>query len=431
MKVVYARQDFPEEWRHSIFLAGPTPRNPKTPSWRPRALEILEELGYGGVVFVPEPEDGQWATNYLDQTEWERDGLEFADRIVFWVPRDLVSMPAFTTNVEFGWWIQSGKAVYGRPDGAEKTRYLDWLAGENDAGVHDTLEATLAKAIDGWDMYGTRRAGERHVPSDLWVTPMFRGWYNALRDAGNRLDDAKVLWTFRMPKKRVVFSYVLWVKVWIASEGRFKDNEWVFARSDIASIVLYRPPLSAANVDPAEEPQEYMLDTQLVLVREFRSPGRTDDGFVHEIPGGSTTDDTKLPAQIAAEEVAEETGLDLSSGIRKRAWEKTAAAVKQASKRRLYGQTGLVLDDNRIRPVGTRQLAATLSSHVAHAFAVELTEAEMAQAVRLAASGDAHGVEADTERTYVEVTTVRELLRHPDVDWTTIGIVMRALANPW
>ncbi len=61
MKVVYARQPFPVSWSSSLFLAGPTPRshNPG-PGWRTSqggALEILERLGYDGVVFVPELED--------------------------------------------------------------------------------------------------------------------------------------------------------------------------------------------------------------------------------------------------------------------------------------------------------------------------------------------------------------------------------------
>ena len=36
-------------------------------------------------------------------------------------------MPAFTTNVEFWYWLHTGKVVYGRPDNAEKIKYLDWL----------------------------------------------------------------------------------------------------------------------------------------------------------------------------------------------------------------------------------------------------------------------------------------------------------------
>ena len=36
-------------------------------------------------------------------------------------------MPAFTTNVEFGYWLHSGKVIYGRPNNAKKVKYLDWL----------------------------------------------------------------------------------------------------------------------------------------------------------------------------------------------------------------------------------------------------------------------------------------------------------------
>ena len=36
-------------------------------------------------------------------------------------------MPAFTTNVEFGYWMHSKKIIYGRPDNAVKIKYLDWL----------------------------------------------------------------------------------------------------------------------------------------------------------------------------------------------------------------------------------------------------------------------------------------------------------------
>ena len=58
---------------------------------------------------------------------WEREGLTKASVIVFWIPRSLPDMPAFTTNVEFGYWIHSKKIIYGRPDDAVKIKYLDWL----------------------------------------------------------------------------------------------------------------------------------------------------------------------------------------------------------------------------------------------------------------------------------------------------------------
>lgn len=58
---------------------------------------------------------------------WERIGLTNASVIAFWIPRHLPNMPAFTTNVEFGYWLHTGKVVYDRSNDAEKIKYLDWL----------------------------------------------------------------------------------------------------------------------------------------------------------------------------------------------------------------------------------------------------------------------------------------------------------------
>lgn len=111
----------------SIFLAGPTPREERVKTWRKEACEILEKNGFDGVVYVPEYSTFRPLENYLNQVEWEREALSNASIIVFWIPRELKDMPAFTTNVEFGYWIHSGKIIYGRPDNSRKNGYLDWL----------------------------------------------------------------------------------------------------------------------------------------------------------------------------------------------------------------------------------------------------------------------------------------------------------------
>lgn len=113
--------------KNSIFLAGPTPREEKVASWRVDAVKKLEELGFDGVVFVPEYSTWVPKTNYVDQANWEREALTEATIILFWIPRSLPDMPGFSTNVEFGYWLHSKKVIYGRPDGAPKTKYLDWL----------------------------------------------------------------------------------------------------------------------------------------------------------------------------------------------------------------------------------------------------------------------------------------------------------------
>ncbi len=128
MKVNYSdEQVFKDE--KSIFLAGPTPRSLEVETWRKDAIKILEKLGFDGIVYVPEREFDDRTFNYDNQVWWEREALHNANAIVFWIPRTIPSMPAFTTNVEFGYWISknSGKVIYGRPNESEKNRYLDWL----------------------------------------------------------------------------------------------------------------------------------------------------------------------------------------------------------------------------------------------------------------------------------------------------------------
>ena len=111
----------------SIFLAGPTPRGKDIISWRNEAIKILESLGFDGLVYVLEYSNWKPKDSYVDQAMWERIGLTNASVIAFWIPRRLPDMPAFTTNVEFGYWLHTGKVVYGRPNDAEKIKYLDWL----------------------------------------------------------------------------------------------------------------------------------------------------------------------------------------------------------------------------------------------------------------------------------------------------------------
>ena len=113
--------------KKSIFLAGPTRRNANVENWRTQALKKLDNLGFDGIIYVPEYSDMKPKEDYVQQAIWEREALTNATVILFWIPRQLPDMPAFTTNVEFGYWMHTGKIIYGRPDKAPKTKYLDWL----------------------------------------------------------------------------------------------------------------------------------------------------------------------------------------------------------------------------------------------------------------------------------------------------------------
>jgi 8-oxo-dGTP pyrophosphatase MutT (NUDIX family) len=156
------------------------------------------------------------------------------------------------------------------------------------------------------------------------------------------------------------------------------------SRPDIAAVMLYR----RAGA---------LLDTEIVMVKEFRSPVSNESGFVWELPSGS---DRKTQAwdEVARTEVLEETGLNLEGG--------------------------------RFRRYDARQLAATFSAHKATLFYCELTEEEMAGIRETEGQMRGNNV-TDSEQTYVYVRSLRLLLGNQDsdlhVDWSTLGMIFSVL----
>ena len=150
MKIVYAQKSWhPDDAKKgSVFLAGPTPREHTVPSWRPEALQILKGLGFQGAVFVPEDEVWGMSGSKEQQIAWEWHALCETSVIAFWVPRDIHGgMPAFTTNVEFGMFVGSGKAILGYPESANKMSYLRFHADRVGMFVTHDIQSLLVKAV--------------------------------------------------------------------------------------------------------------------------------------------------------------------------------------------------------------------------------------------------------------------------------------------
>ena len=143
MDIAYARTPLPK----SIFLAGPTPRDDDTRSWRPTALELIRSEGFEGTVFVPENSNGSASFTYDGQVEWELQALHSATVILFWVPRMMKNMPALTTNVEFGHFIARPNVVIGIPADAERCKYLHSMARMYNHFVHLSLPAACRAAV--------------------------------------------------------------------------------------------------------------------------------------------------------------------------------------------------------------------------------------------------------------------------------------------
>jgi len=143
MNVAYAHTALSKR----IFLAGPSSRDASVLSWRPEALDILEDLGFSGTVFVPEDNDkASRLYTYDDQIEWELEALHSATVVVFWVPRN-GDLPGFTTNIEFGMFATRPNVVLGCPPNAEKVKYLKSIANLYGIPVFSTLRNTLKEAI--------------------------------------------------------------------------------------------------------------------------------------------------------------------------------------------------------------------------------------------------------------------------------------------
>lgn len=154
VSVVWAREPLPRTGP-SVFLAGPTPRRDcAVASWRPDAVAELARQWMGSApltVVSPESRGGRRAAHYDDQVDWETDARARATAILFWIPRDLRSLPGFTTNVEFGLDVGTGRAVLGCPPTCpdpERNRYLIAVARRHSVPVRETLAQTVRAALD-------------------------------------------------------------------------------------------------------------------------------------------------------------------------------------------------------------------------------------------------------------------------------------------
>lgn len=386
MTIVYAHEKAPEAFESSIFLVGPTPTKNRAHSWRTDALRLLQEAGYEGVVFLPEKRpdklgNTRFQVDYIDQVEWEFAHLRLADVILAWVPRTLEN-PGITTNYELGEFMDSGKVVFGAPKDSWKTRYPRYWAEKRQVPTSFTLEETVNNALALLGEGLLRHGGERFVPPYIWKTVSFQQWYGNLKKAGNRLDSAEVVWSWRVgPRRKLTFFWIIHAKVWVESESRYKDNEVVLARPDISVTVLYK---RAEKLD----------DCEVVLIKEFRTPVSNSEGYVYENPGGSSWEERADPLECASEEVHEE--------------------------------TGIAIEASRFTYHGARQIAPTVSAHRAHLFSAPVTDEQLRQ---VDAGGDMpHGVAEDTERTYALRAKVGDIRQQNLVGWPDLGMILYVLS---
>ncbi|WP_063781203.1 nucleoside 2-deoxyribosyltransferase domain-containing protein [Streptomyces maremycinicus] len=196
--VIRAGQPWPAHWSVSVYLCGPTPRDPLTPSWRPPTELLLREQWDGDgrlAVFLPEAPEGEPEPPYAQQIAWEEAAMHAADAILFHVPRDLAKLPGLVTNVKWGTWHDSGRAVLDSPPEAQRNEYLLHFASALSVPVTDNLPDAVAEALRLAGPAARREGAERHIPLILWLSAEFQQWFEGLAARGDIFLGGRLLWS--------------------------------------------------------------------------------------------------------------------------------------------------------------------------------------------------------------------------------------------
>ncbi len=390
--IVHLLEPAPPTFTASVYLAGPG----EAGAWRPQAVRLLAAAGFDGVIFVPEPRSlslpglpAPFAAGDLDrQLAWETESLRLSDAILFFVPQDAPADPLLSlADEQWGAWKRSGKIVFAATGAAAS--HHRWSASRFRVPQAYSLAEAVQILLPLVRPGAARTGGERAMPLNLWRSPALQRWYHALRDAGNRLDDFEVEWSYRprVHPGRPPLVFAFRPKVWVRDERRHKASEVVVARADVSATVLYHP-------------GKDLWQTEVLLIREFRSAVANVAGFVWELPGGSAehaADREHDPRVTAAREIEQETGLRLS-----------ASALEAV-------------------PFGVRQVAATLLIHRAHLFRAALDADQLAFLRAAEIAGQSHGANPG-ERCYVIVRSVGDLMSRSELDWGQVGMILSALA---
>lgn len=376
MRTFFVGEPFPQEITCTLFLMGPSAQgtHAAAPSWRREALGMLDSFGFSGEVFVPELRKGACGIETCAQASWEEAAQHQSDRILVW-------LPGTAANDEWGYWKSRDPArlILGVPPDTPHVRCPQLAAEKLGIPHFSTLEETCRAAVA--DRGELRCRGECQVPLHIWRTAAFQAWHAAQRLAGNVLHQARVEWVFRV-KPHIVFYWALHVDVYVTAEARHKSNEVILGRPDLAAVLLYR-----AGRD--------LMETEVVLVREFRSPARTADGCIWELPSGSSLSPDRSVEVTATREVMEELGLAIKPHL-------------------LYRH-------------GARQISGPLSVHLADLLSLEMSAGQIAALREQETRDTALGDPEQSEITRVRVRTVRQILSDGSVDWSTIGMVLAAL----
>jgi hypothetical protein len=146
--LVYALEPVPQPPARTVFLAGPVPRDAGAASWHEEAVSEIRRTGFRGCVVVPRSRPDALIVDPDEPRRWEHDAMSRSDALLFWIPRVLWTLPALTSNLEWGVWHDSGKAVLGAPPSAPKMSYLRFYAEIGEAPQATSLAEAARIAVE-------------------------------------------------------------------------------------------------------------------------------------------------------------------------------------------------------------------------------------------------------------------------------------------
>jgi len=375
LKIVRLGDEFPKRLKSSILLRIPKPLEGAF-------LNELEVRGYKENVFLA---SGKVAAKHH---AWLEKAMDRADGLLFWFPEN---SNGTTTQMaaDFAWQaaVRRGDMVLGCAERSPNLNRLKELAKGLFLPIASRPSIAVEEACKMVGKGALRKGGECSVPLYLWKVPHFKQWLDAQQATavGNKLEHLEPRLTFRVgPRGGFLLFWGARVEVYVREEDRIKANEIVVGRPDIHNVVAFYRPKGTS-----------LADTEVVLVKEFRSPSTTEDGFNYGLPGGSSEkiQDTALTAM---EELSEET------------------QVSQVN-----------IDPKRFQLLPLRQVAGTASTMRAYAHVIELRKKEIDRFRNLKPAGK----EEETERTYPGVYRVGDLLQSTKADWSQLGMILATLVG--
>lgn len=145
-RIIQVFDALPSTDQRLLYLAGPVPRKSAEPAWHDDAITECRKAEFDATIAVPRLPAGT-SEDPDAQVVWEHAAMSRADALLFWIPRVLWELPGLTTNLEWGVWHDSGKAVLGAPAGTPRMRYLRFYAQQAGAPQAESLAETARLAV--------------------------------------------------------------------------------------------------------------------------------------------------------------------------------------------------------------------------------------------------------------------------------------------